>query len=869
MVLPRESDPRLRDAADEDHVPKLTPTPQLYAELRVHGVSATPPEVMLASPELQSPSPVRVAGDALSGFYRREYPYSRPWDRVEAYSWSGLTSGGGLRALWLLLTPFLLVNAAFWASPVPLVNYDLRPDADVTAAATAGVDPPVVSPTDPAAATNRMQAIRFISALLQRMFALSLTATFVLGAVTAAMDVVGWQYLRGGGNHAFWLSFLNWPVLQSPKAQFLVTAAAPLAIVCVLWVLAFSTWRSLESVNGTNVPHHQLITPLEDRRMWNGRGPVAKLRSVHISFALALIGLSVLSPLLPTVTNKITLGGMMTDAWGWITLVVAALLAALVLLLIVLVWLPGMSERPKLPGSADPTPVTPTFYKWLPWVTLGLLTGAGVVFMLSVQDIKNPNSGSMPDIDNAIPILFGIQAVLIFLIAVATVTLRFAVDSGTPEVPPGGELPKQARAWFGMTPVVLITLGWLLAGAWSAAATMFVVKAAGGHVVSSAVKAGKKIADPVFVPSAYIWGAAASAVVLAFVGALLVATVFGAWLVQRSKRRAVLAAYAGTEGEPTMPLDAKRSGAIQWDFVMGRIPDFADIVVFVVACSMWIVVVLGIIGFVLDPALVSTYSWLYQLGSIGILGVGVLSFLIGRLAFTNSNDRKKIGILWDVGTFWPRATHPLAPPCYGERAVPDLRGRIEYYRAHDKGDHHDDEDVPYGLPVVLSCHSQGSIIGATAILQMRFDDSCDVRFLTYGSPLTRLYARYFPGYFGIETLSRVGALISTDAGERDGVVPNTDTMETWRWRNLWRPTDPVGGAIFVRHDTYQAYAGDINSPIDTASPGVDWKIRDPARFSRKPSDAGYAAANGHSNYPLDPAYQPAVDTLLTFRETTP
>jgi hypothetical protein len=836
----------------------------------VHGVSATPPEVMLASPELQSPSPVRVAGDALSGFYRREYPYPRPWDRVEAYSWGGLTSGGGLRALWLLLTPFLLVNAAFWASPVPLVNYDLRSNADATDADTTGVDPPAAGTDDPAATTYRMPAIRFMSALLQRVFALSLTATFVLGAVTAAMDVLGWQYLRGGGNHAGWLSFLNWTWLQSPKAQFLVTAAAPLAIVLVLWVLAFATWRSLESVNGTDVPHHQLVTPLEDRRMWNGRGPVAKLRSVHISFAFALIGLSVLAPLLPAATNHITWSALTTDAWGWITLVVAALLGVLVVTLTGLVCLPGMSERPRLPGSADQTPVTPFLYKWLPWTTLVLIVGAGLVFMLSAHDIPNPHVGSMPDVVNAVPILFVIQAGLLVLIAAATVILRFAVDRGSSvEVPPGGTLPKQTRAWFGLTPVVLITFGWLLAGAWSAAATMLVVKAAGGHVVSSAVTAAKGIADPVFVPSAYIWGAAASAVVLAFIGALLVATGVGAWLVQRSKQRAVLAAYAGTVGEPTMPLDTRRSSAIQWNFVMGRIPDFADIVVLVVASSMWIVGVAGIVGFLVDPTLVSTYSWSYQLGSIGILAVGVLSLLIGRLAFTSSNDRKKIGVLWDIGTFWPRATHPLAPPCYGERAVPDLRGRIEYYRAHDQGDHHDDVDVPHGLPVVLSCHSQGTILGATAILQMRFEDSCDVRFLTYGSPLTRLYARYFPGYFGVETLTRVGGLISTDAGQRDGVIANADAMQTWRWRNLWRPTDPIGGPIFVRYETFQAYAGDINSAIDTASPGVDWKLRDPARFSRKPSDPAYAAANGHSNYPLDPAYQPALDTLLTFPETAP
>jgi hypothetical protein len=87
-------------------------------ELRVHGVSGTPPERILQHPEAR-----RVAGDQASGFFRRIWPAESvsadtDEDVLEAYSWGRLTSGGRLRVLWLLLIPFLLVNVAFYARPV-------------------------------------------------------------------------------------------------------------------------------------------------------------------------------------------------------------------------------------------------------------------------------------------------------------------------------------------------------------------------------------------------------------------------------------------------------------------------------------------------------------------------------------------------------------------------------------------------------------------------------------------------------------------------------------------------------------------------------------------------------------------------------
>lgn len=90
-----------------------------WTELRVHGVSGTPPQSMLQHAQVK-----RVAGDENAGFYRRRFDQrsvsaDTDQDRVEAYSWSGLTAGAGGRALWLLLTPFMLVNVAYWALPEP------------------------------------------------------------------------------------------------------------------------------------------------------------------------------------------------------------------------------------------------------------------------------------------------------------------------------------------------------------------------------------------------------------------------------------------------------------------------------------------------------------------------------------------------------------------------------------------------------------------------------------------------------------------------------------------------------------------------------------------------------------------------------
>src|SRR6266542_368334 len=130
-------------------------------ELRIHGVAGTPPEAMLEHPNV-----VRVAGDRTAGFYRRWWPiqpeprekYDGDSDehRQEAYSWGGLTAASRLRALWLLLLPFMLANLAFFMIPY--------------------------SPTDRRG--DRTWLWRKSSEAMQRVFSLALTCLLVLTAVS-------------------------------------------------------------------------------------------------------------------------------------------------------------------------------------------------------------------------------------------------------------------------------------------------------------------------------------------------------------------------------------------------------------------------------------------------------------------------------------------------------------------------------------------------------------------------------------------------------------------------------------------------------------------------------------------------------------
>jgi hypothetical protein len=241
--------------------------------------------------------------------------------------------------------------------------------------------------------------------------------------------------------------------------------------------------------------------------------------------------------------------------------------------------------------------------------------------------------------------------------------------------------------------------------------------------------------------------------------------------------------------------------------------------------------------------------WVLAAGGLLVIGLAVGGTIIG--------GSRPLGLAWDLMCFLPRAGHPLAPPCYAERVVPELSERCRVWLRDHAG---------HSPAIVLSAHSLGSVLAVGVILSPRITDSKDaLSLLSYGSQLRAYFSRIFPELLGPKVLgtrpcgssslttgdpwqkeieTHGGSDTELPTSEKDSMrdvlsaAGSTDT----RWRNLWRRTDYLGFPVW-------GYPG---NPVD--------------RQAEEVVSVDYLAEiQTHGGYPRTVAYDDAFEALTGIR----
>jgi hypothetical protein len=827
-------------------------------EIRVHGVSNTPPQSVLLAKSEQDIT--RVAGDEVTGFYQRNDQDPLALVQTQAYSWGQLTAGVRAkkdlyRALWMLLLPFALVNVAFWSRPrFPDQTKKARTDG--------------------------------LTSYLARLLAVSLTVTLILVGVGIGVDLVGWQWQHAEGHDVKqigWLHFLYapgsaWSKGSRPLALGLL---APAAVLLVVWLTArksFTYESEIPALRG----HRQEHTPglhMSGPNFWRGDEQVKRLSSIHVAFgaiascavaagpamhahlqnnhgflrwvllcALTITALGALCVLaLPVITER-----GKADA-GWATAWLTPAAAGLFVVTAWYLWVADYRDLgPRhLPGF-DATIRTMFFCqlmtllalglsaRWSPgWAWFGVTVVAALTVVGAVVSVRGPTwltdhwpLSWLPDRatspEDRATVLIVAAALVIAAVLALLVPLK------VPEGATPGRVNKPA--WRGAGSTLLGGMGLLLAALYAAGVLFYVADWLNGD------GAPIGLADPhVTLPVAMEWAAVG---LVPFTVLLAIYAGVQFFLLNRSARgelSSVIHDYDADSGhERARALTVAKARALHnfmADKMLGVVGGFAVVVALPLVAAATAAAATGHRAeFLLTGKPESIVIWCRDSGtrlSILILA-GIL--LAGGWVYRAKPERRVVGVIWDLATFWPRAGHPFAPPCYAERCVPQLVTRIA-------GD-----DASDGF--VLAGHSQGAVLLLATVLQLPEKLRDKVYLLTFGTQLHRLYGRGFPAFFGPVVLPEVAGLL-----QQDGTLP----ARRWlRWRSLYRATDPLGYPVDVTVEP--AGTGSATEVPDGAlcvdNPGVPphAAIPDPQALHPAPREILDPPIRKHSDYPADPIF---------------
>jgi hypothetical protein len=795
-------------------------------ELRIHGVGGGSARDQLGDGVV----PIGDAADDLAGFWEDREPVGDPPRTLQVYSWGGFSARNATRALWVFLLPFTVVNLAGWM-----------------------VDP-AAGPRATAAQRGLVRVVAYLQTVLLMVWVASLAfaalggeplgrrSAMAGGVATVVLLVVAVATIRSrryeeygapgapdaGGADAvadddlgladpeFWQTA---PVLKALRRGELGLAAATVA-----FLPAFSVWRVTDDPLplGLGVAAGLLGLAAMVVGLVRRSGPVATWLGVTGALLVAASLAVAWSADLPEP------GTSLDDLWGtaplWVLLVAGLVLVTLAVVeclawcrrggdvlvssrgrtaaqLRLWVFLPGLAAALVILWLADGT-LTPTGVWAYVVGALAVLVPAGVVVLAS----RRTAAGVLCAIAAAATVLFAAGANDVWWLGVAAATAAFLVTAVA-------ETGRRDRyRWLPVTTVSALSvlllavtgsgLSWVV-DRWRGEGSL-----ATGYAWITAVFAGAVIA-----------GALGAVVYLLF-------RRWEAWPVARVTKE-----YWG-QAEPCRTVMATKAGRRRAvSDVAGSVDVLITVVVWVAASALLVGVIHAgrpamdlwspdrLHFAIAENQWPHSWSWLASVGAVlGIaLPVAAAAILVAALRF--SAIRRIVGVVWDVGTFWPRRFHPLAPPAYAERAIPELAGHITTLVESE------------GKGVVIVGHSQGAVLSLACALQIEGTDPHRLAALTHGSPVGRYYRRFWPGVFG-------GYLAAGVAASWEAVGGGA------RWWNVFRLTDPIGGPLFTGPDER------------IGRPSTDLCLPDP-----RPARTGCPGAKGHMGHLSDPDVRAKLDDL--------
>ncbi|WP_018682339.1 hypothetical protein [Actinokineospora enzanensis] len=634
---------------------------------------------------------------------------------------------------------------------------------------------------------------------LLRLAALLLTALLVTQAAVVSMDLVAAQCLAPGTACLAWVP--DWLRATWPFRQ-VVGVLPVLFAIYVLYRISCIAWETPAAPNPPDAQPN-LKVRLPGRNLVSDPDTPA-LRALHLTMALATVALLPLGGPFAPPKQPLTW-------WLWF---LAMVLAGVCLLCVLLLDDPRGAE-PTAGGRGLRAALGRVPRTMLLFLGGGLaLTSGAVADPLPVDLI-----GTGPTVEAIAATLIGVVVLLgLLLVPAALIARRTWVDQ-----------PKCLRPWAG---------GWMAAPVLAIAALL-----GGGFGAGLAISLRKLIGSAnTALPHGYeqvtlLWGAAAA---IGVALAIPLGTIAAArMLLAPAGYPEVGLLHAGRLAEQITALRHWRMAG--WQRRNGHRVILA--LAGVLTAGTGVAVSMRVAG--IEPP-----QWMDPLSTLGILTLGVMAGALLRAVYTAAQEPKagkRLGVIADLASFWPREAHPTVPPSYALKVAPELAARAV--------EHLKDPNVR----VVLAGHSQGSLL--VAVTAARLMESLNeperqrVGLVTFGSQLQWAYPRAFPAAVPHASLAELAGRLGT------------------RWRSLCRGTDPLGGAVTTwgRQVCDGQLLGTGFRPDGTVGPlpaatptptgglvlGGDHWLPDPMR-GPFPGRRWSAGVLGHSDYLADPEWDRAI-----------